>query len=59
MAPAHHLDASQVHDEWNNGLGPRLTVAPGDTVVFDTRDAAGGYYTPDSTIWRNPGRRGR
>jgi len=45
----HALDASQVHHEWNNALPPRLTIDPGDTVVFDTRDAADLYYTPAST----------
>jgi acetamidase/formamidase len=49
VARTHRLDASLVHYEWNNAIPPRLTVAPGDTVVFDTRDAADGYYTPDST----------
>ncbi len=45
----HVLDSSAVHYEWNNALAPRLVVEPGDTVVFDTRDAADGYYTPSST----------
>lgn len=45
----HRLDASQVHYEWNNALPPRLEIDPGDTVVFDTRDAADGYYTRRST----------
>ncbi|MBI2467666.1 MAG: acetamidase/formamidase family protein [Candidatus Rokubacteria bacterium] len=49
MARTHHLDASLVHYEWNNAIPPRPTIAPGDTVVFDTRDAADGYYTPAST----------
>ena len=49
MARTHHLDAGAVHYEWNNTLAPRLVVEPGDTVVFDTRDAADGYYTPAST----------
>ena len=49
MARTHHLVASTVHYEWNNALAPRLVVEPGDTVVFDTRDAADGYYTPAST----------
>ena len=44
----HHLDATQIHQEWNNALPPRLTIEPGDTVVFDTRDAANGFYTKDS-----------
>jgi acetamidase/formamidase len=45
----HRLDATQVHYEWNNALAPRLTIDPGDTVVFDTRDAADGYYSRAST----------
>jgi acetamidase/formamidase len=49
MPRTHRLDASQVHYEWNNALAPRLEIDPGDTVVFDTRDAADGYYSPAST----------
>lgn len=45
----HRLDATTVHYEWNNALAPRLEVEPGDTVVFDTRDAADGFYTRSST----------
>jgi acetamidase/formamidase len=45
----HHLDANDVHREWNNALPPRLTIDPGDTVVFDTRDAADRYYSKSST----------
>jgi len=45
----HHLDDAQIHQEWNNALPPRLTIDPGDTVVFDCRDAANRYYTPRST----------
>ncbi len=49
MARTHRLDAGLVHYEWNQAIPPRLAIAPGDTVVFDTRDAADGYYTPEST----------
>ena len=45
----HRLDHEQIHQEWNNALPPRLTIDPGDTVVFDTRDAANRFYTKDST----------
>jgi acetamidase/formamidase len=45
----HALDSSSVHYEWNNALPPRLVIRPGDTVVFETRDAADGFYTADST----------
>jgi acetamidase/formamidase len=49
MSTAHHLDHEQVHQEWNNALAPRLVISPGDTVVFDTRDAANRFYTKEST----------
>jgi acetamidase/formamidase len=45
----HRLDARDVHKEWNNAIPPKVTIDPGDTVVFDTRDAADGYYSPAST----------
>jgi acetamidase/formamidase len=44
----HTLDAGQVHYEWNNALAPRLTIDPGDTVVFDTRDASDRYFSRKS-----------
>ena len=45
----HRLDAQQVHYEWNNAIAPRLTIEPGDTVIFSTRDAADGFYSRQST----------
>jgi acetamidase/formamidase len=49
MATTHHLDDGEVHREWNNALAPRLTIEPGDTVVFRTRDAADSHYKRAST----------
>ena len=49
MPTTHKLDAQQVHHEWNNALAPRLTIDPGDTVIFDTRDASDHYYSRTST----------
>ena len=49
MAKTHHLDHSEIHREWNNAIPPRLDIDPGDTVVFDTRDAADRYYSRTST----------
>jgi len=49
MPTTHALDDGTVHYEWNNALAPRLEIEPGDTVVFDTRDAADGYYGPTSS----------
>jgi len=45
----HRLDQEQIHQEWNNALAPRLTIDPGYTVVFDTRDAANLFYSKAST----------
>jgi acetamidase/formamidase len=45
----HELDADLVHYEWNNSIAPRLEIEPGDTVVFQTRDAADGFYSRGST----------
>jgi len=49
MPTTHKLDAQQVHHEWNNALAPRLTIDPGDAVVFDPRDASDHYYSRTST----------
>ena len=49
MATTHQLDAGQVHRAWDNSLPPRLEIDPGDTVIFDTRDAADRYYSRAST----------
>jgi len=49
MARTHRLDRSTAHYEWNNAIAPRLEIEPGDTVIFDTRDAADGYYSTTST----------
>jgi acetamidase/formamidase len=44
----HDLDDSIVYPFWDNSLEPRLTIDPGDTVVFQCRDASGGQITPAS-----------
>ncbi len=49
MTKLHKLDDSLLHYAWDNSVAPRLTIDPGDTVVFATRDAADHYYTKDST----------
>src|SRR5439155_839527 len=49
MPTTHTLDCERVHYEWNNALVPGLEIEPGDTVVFDTRDSADGYYRPASS----------
>ena len=45
----HHLDDTQPHAFWDNTLRAALTIAPGDTVVFETLEASAGQITPKST----------
>ena len=49
MARTHRLDAKEIHREWNNAIPPRLEIESGDTVIFDTLDAAGQFYSRAST----------
>ena len=44
----HYLDDSVVHACWDNSLEPRVRIAPGDTVVFECREASDGQITPES-----------
>lgn len=37
------------HYVWDNSLPPKLRIQPGDTVVFDTRDAGDLFFRLDST----------
>ncbi|NNF76978.1 MAG: acetamidase/formamidase family protein [Rhizobiales bacterium] len=45
----HHLDDSVTQPFWDNSVEPRLTIAPGDTVVFECLDASG-QLSKHSTI---------
>lgn len=49
MPDTHKLDDSLVYYTWDNSIVPRLTVDPGDTIIFDTRDSGDQYYSFDST----------
>ena len=49
-AKIHHLDASVRHYAWDNSIPPRLEIDPGDTVVFECKDASDGYFHWDSTV---------
>lgn len=48
MARTHYFPADQVHFRWDTGLEPALTVADGDTVVFELRDVTDGQISPAS-----------
>jgi acetamidase/formamidase len=49
MAQTHYFPEDKVHFLWDNELDPILTVAPGDTVVYRTRDVSDGQISPNST----------
>ena len=44
----YRLDDSAPHTFWDQALAPRLTVKPGDTVVFETLEASANQITPKS-----------
>jgi acetamidase/formamidase len=43
----HRLDDRSPHAFWDNSLSPRLTIEPGDTVVFETLEGTG-QISPNS-----------
>ena len=47
---AHTLHAHAHHHGWNNALPPKLTVAPGETVTFETVDSSGAQLSASSTL---------
>lgn len=46
---ATHYFPDQVHFRWDQELSPVLTIASGDTVVYDLRDVTDGQITPQSS----------
>lgn len=51
IATADHLLGSETpHFAWDNSLPPRLEIRSGETVMFETRDAGNGRYTPATTL---------
>jgi acetamidase/formamidase len=44
----HYLDDSVVHAFFDNAYPPRIEIDPGDTVVFECREAVDGQVVPDS-----------
>jgi acetamidase/formamidase len=45
----HTIHRDHGHHGWNNAFPARLTIAPGETVHFETRDPSCGQLTPAST----------
>src|SRR3954453_17362298 len=48
MPRTHYFPTDQVHFTWDAGNEPVLSVADGDTVVFETRDVSDNQIGPDS-----------
>src|SRR5215210_8037009 len=50
MAKTHYFPEDRVHYVWDNEQEPVLTVDPGDTVVYHTREVSDGQIGPDSDV---------
>jgi acetamidase/formamidase len=48
MASTHYCPTDRVHYTWDTGNEPLLTVADGDTVIFETRDVSDDQIGPAS-----------
>ena len=46
----HTIHKAQGHYGWDNSFAPQLTIAPGETVEFETVDASGAQLSPESTV---------
>src|SRR6201985_744686 len=46
----HYFPTDEVHYTWDTGNEPGLTIADGDTVVFETRDVSDNQIGPDSDV---------
>ena len=44
----HYFPEDRVHFTWDAGSEPVITIADGDTVVFQTRDVSDNQIGPDS-----------
>jgi len=45
----HTIHKDHIHHGWDNSFKPRLTIAPGETVQFETLDASSGQLSRTST----------
>ena len=50
MATTHYFPLDKVHYTWDTGHEPVLTVANGDTVVYETRGVFDDQVTPDADV---------
>jgi acetamidase/formamidase len=45
----HTIHKDHIHHGWSNAFPPAITIAPGESVSFETADASGGQLKPGST----------
>jgi acetamidase/formamidase len=45
----HTIHRAHIHHGWDNSLAPRLKIAPGETIQFETVDASSGQLNKNST----------
>src|SRR5258708_5144123 len=45
----HTIHKDHIHHGWNNAFPPRIKIAPGETVQFETLDASSGQLSRTST----------
>jgi acetamidase/formamidase len=50
MATTHYFPLDKVHYTWDTGNEPVLTVANGDTVVYETREVFDNQVAPDADV---------
>lgn len=48
-ALGHTIHRHQCHFAWDKTIEPVLTVAPGETIIFDVMDASAGQVTPETS----------
>ena len=46
----HTIHKAHSHYGWDNSFAPQLTIAPGESVEFETVDASGGQLGPESSL---------
>ncbi len=49
MSKLHLFPTDRIHRTWNKDNEPVMNIAPGETVFYETRDAADNQITPSST----------
>ena len=47
--PQHTIHRAHIHHGWDNSFTPRLRIAPGESIQFETLDASSGQLNGKST----------